>query len=297
MLTMYGHSDRITSVCLSNSGKICLSASADCSLRLWDAQKGTELQVLAAHSDSVNAVAMTPDAKRAISASSDRSLKLWDLTSGTNTHTLYGHTDRVLAVAFSTNGTMAVSGGADASIIVWDAVKAMKRHSLFGHKRPIVYVALNRDSKQALTGADDGTLIVFNIDAQTPLLQLNPDRSNPKSPLTTPLCVSSGLLLLACGHRCSVVDLHSCQAVASFYVDANVTVGIVSEQEPEVMIGDASGVLHLLKLSTPQPRKPAVDPMSLPGVADVSTARPNSKLAMPVVAAPATNKKDGCIVQ
>ena len=44
--TFKGHTDRIYSICLSNSKMHLLSASSDCTLRVWDLENGTQLACL-----------------------------------------------------------------------------------------------------------------------------------------------------------------------------------------------------------------------------------------------------------
>jgi len=46
-----------------------LRYTRDKTLKVWDLERGKELQTLAGHSHGVNGVAVTPDGKRAVSAS------------------------------------------------------------------------------------------------------------------------------------------------------------------------------------------------------------------------------------
>lgn len=59
-----------------------VSASADNTLRLWDAASGQCLLTLAGHERSVYSCAFSPDARRIVSASADGTLRLWDSVSG-----------------------------------------------------------------------------------------------------------------------------------------------------------------------------------------------------------------------
>jgi WD40 repeat protein len=63
--TLASHSYGVTGVALSADGRRAVSASDDTTLKLWDAEAGTELRTLAGHSDVVTGVALSADGKRA----------------------------------------------------------------------------------------------------------------------------------------------------------------------------------------------------------------------------------------
>ena len=52
-------------------------ASADNTLKLWEAATGAEIRTLAGHTDEVNRTAFSPGGKTLASASDDNTLKLW----------------------------------------------------------------------------------------------------------------------------------------------------------------------------------------------------------------------------
>lgn len=61
--TLEGHSNMVSDVIFSLDGKLVVSASADRTIRLWDAASGAALQTLRGHLDFVNTVAFSPDGK------------------------------------------------------------------------------------------------------------------------------------------------------------------------------------------------------------------------------------------
>ena len=94
----------------SADGKRIVSGSQDNTVKVWDADKGTELLTLKGHTNWVNSVAFSADGKRIVSGSWDNTVKVWDADKGTEMLTLKGHTGWVTSVAFSPDGKRIVSG-------------------------------------------------------------------------------------------------------------------------------------------------------------------------------------------
>ena len=91
-------------------GRLALSGSYDCTVKVWDLTSGQELRTLAGHAYGVNSVAVSADGRLALSGSYDRTVKVWDLTSGQELRTLEGHAREVSSVAVSADGRLALSG-------------------------------------------------------------------------------------------------------------------------------------------------------------------------------------------
>jgi WD40 repeat protein len=95
-----------------------LSASGDCSLRLWDIETGKELRRFEGHGDAVSAV-VPVDSRRALSASRDRTLRLWDVEGGCELRRFEGHEGPVISLV-ALDGRHAVSGSGDNTLRLWD---------------------------------------------------------------------------------------------------------------------------------------------------------------------------------
>ncbi|WP_161977709.1 WD40 repeat domain-containing protein [Dictyobacter kobayashii] len=63
----------------SPDGKFIASASADTTVRVWDATTGRTIAVYRGHTDIVYGVNWSPDGTRVASASNDGTIKLWSV--------------------------------------------------------------------------------------------------------------------------------------------------------------------------------------------------------------------------
>jgi len=57
-----------------------VTASADNTARLWDADSGKEAAVLEGHTGFVQSAAFSPDGRRVVTASYDHTARLWDVS-------------------------------------------------------------------------------------------------------------------------------------------------------------------------------------------------------------------------
>ena len=118
-----GHTYWVNSVAFSPDGRHIVSGSSDQTIRVWDAQAGSQVgNPLQGHTESVNSVAFSPDGRYIVSGSRDQTIRVWDAQRGDQVgNPLQGHTDLVNSVAFSLDGKHIVSGSDDQTIRVWDA--------------------------------------------------------------------------------------------------------------------------------------------------------------------------------
>ena len=79
LLELAGHENWVNSLAMTDDGRLALSASSDCTVKIWDLTTGKEDGVLIGHVAGVRSVAVTADGSQAVSASSDGTLKRWDL--------------------------------------------------------------------------------------------------------------------------------------------------------------------------------------------------------------------------
>jgi WD40 repeat protein len=118
--TLPGHVSEIHGVAFSADGAYLASASADATVRIWNATTGETVRTLTGHAATVYHVTYSPDGRRLATASRDGSLRIWDAATGSELFILRGHAGRVRKAAFSGDGTRVVSTGDDRTVRIWD---------------------------------------------------------------------------------------------------------------------------------------------------------------------------------
>jgi hypothetical protein len=150
-------------VAFSPDGKRLLSGSRDCTARVWDAERGTEILSLKGHTDLVLSVAFSPDGKRLLTGSLDGTAKVWDAERGTELLSLRGDTIGVLSVALSPDGKRLLTGSLDGTAKVWDAPKGTELLSLKGHTDAVYSVAFSPDGKRVFAWDLTGKVLAWTV--------------------------------------------------------------------------------------------------------------------------------------
>lgn len=161
------------SAVFSKNGALVATGSEDQSVRVWDANTGSEQLRVKCEAGPANSVTFTPDDARLIFACGSKA-EVVDARTGKSLFELAGHTDEVSSVAVSADGSRIVTGSDDHTARVWDAASGALVAVLAGHTGPVSGVAISADGGLAVTASADATAIIWNVKAPaTPRAVLN----------------------------------------------------------------------------------------------------------------------------
>jgi WD40 repeat protein len=130
ILTLKGHTDRISSASFSPDSLRILTSSEDKTAKIWDANTGALLLTLSGHAAGLWSATYSLDGSRVATASRDKTARIWDAKTGNQLGTLKGHTGQVLMVSFSLDGSRIVTGADDTTAKVWDVNSSALVHTL-----------------------------------------------------------------------------------------------------------------------------------------------------------------------
>ena len=175
-----GHEGSVNACAFSPDGGSILSASDDCTLRIWDSATGTELGILRGHGKWVHACAFSPDGRICFSASNDHRLLAWNPISGIKTGD-FSEPDADLEVfAFSRNGGFAISVPPEGPAYAWELATGI-RHAQNTHywvTPPGIACAISDDGCQfAIARREPGTNSSWRLNGYKRSQTKSPERN------------------------------------------------------------------------------------------------------------------------
>ena len=156
------HRNFVSSAAFSLDASKLLTASDDCTAKLWDANTGVCLLTIEQHMGAVNSAAFNAEASKIVTASNDHTAKVWDANTGGLLLTLEGHQGNVYSAAFSSDANKIVTASHDCTAKVWDATTGTCLLTLDDHKNSVSSAAFNSKSSKIVTASFDDTAKVWD---------------------------------------------------------------------------------------------------------------------------------------
>jgi WD40 repeat protein len=159
--TLKGHKGRIPALAWHPDGKTLASASGDGLVKLWDADRGLELQSWRA-GDTLLTLAWSGDGATIATAGDNATIQLWDAVKRQLHVELHGHAGILHDLAFSPDSKTLASASADGTLKLWDVSSGQLRTTCRGHQEGVTAVAWRPDGAQVASAAADSTVRLWN---------------------------------------------------------------------------------------------------------------------------------------
>ena len=157
-LTLYGHKLPVMCLDISYDGRICITGSADKTIKIWGLDFGDCHRSLVGHADSVTALRFQPQTHYFFSCGKDGVVKYWDADRFEQVLTLPGHKGAAWGLDVLPDASFAVSVGQDRSIRFWRRTEDL----VFVEEEKERYLeamadqALEHEGKEGAVGAEAG---------------------------------------------------------------------------------------------------------------------------------------------
>ncbi|KAJ3229448.1 SCF ubiquitin ligase complex subunit cdc4 [Chytriomyces hyalinus] len=150
--TLTGHTNSVRAI--AGHGRILVSGSYDCTVRVWDLISGESIHCFRGHREKVYSVGYSHELSRAVSGSLDATVKVWCTKTGVLLHSLEGHSSLVGLLELSPE--YLVSAAADHSLRIWDPTRGSCLAHLHGHAAAITCLHHDPKLNRIVSGSDGG---------------------------------------------------------------------------------------------------------------------------------------------
>ena len=116
------HQKTIRSLNFADDYSKLITASDDCTIRIFDINSESAIGELSGHKNAVTGLHSNPVDKTIVSCSLDKLVKIWDVRTKNAVGTISYHNSPVWAVKFSNNGKVIASGG-ESGILAVHSIK------------------------------------------------------------------------------------------------------------------------------------------------------------------------------
>ena len=203
---MSGHSRAVQHCAANQSGKLIVSVSLDCSIKVWKGDSGKlqgTMRTQGYNNKPLNCVAFHPEGQLVAVGGWDTHVKIWDTFNQKRLKVLRGHSTSVQACAYACSGRHIASASLDGEVRLWATKSGATIGTIVGHAQAVTCLAFSDEGALLATGSNDQTLKLWSSTLGTPIKM---NSSGDDGPVLCLAGNSKSRQVLA-GHRSGVVRM------------------------------------------------------------------------------------------
>jgi len=160
--SLKGHTHRVFSVSINNTGDLAATSSEDETIRIWDVKTGDCIKILHGHSGNFNSVCFNSNGNLIASGGEDQSIKVWDTESGKSVSVLRGYTNWVRSVAVNPKTDKIASLAEDKSIRFWETETGLNFKTLTGYGSQVTPLVFDNNGERLFFARDNHDILIWD---------------------------------------------------------------------------------------------------------------------------------------
>lgn len=203
---MCGHSRAVQHCAANRSGKLIVSVSLDCSIKVWKGDNGkiqATMRTQGYNNKPLNCIAFHPEGQLVAVGGWDTHVKIWDTLNQKRLKVLRGHRTSVQSCAYARSGRYIASASLDGEVRLWATKSGATIGTIMGHAQSVTCLAFSEEGAVLVTGSNDQTLKMWSSTLGTPVKVNSSGEDGPV------LCLAgnSKRQQVLAGHRSGVVRM------------------------------------------------------------------------------------------
>lgn len=160
---LQGHAGPVYAANFSPDGDYLLSASNDCTVRLWSLPLVANLVCYKGHNYPVWDVQFSPVGHYFATASHDRTARVWSMDRVQPLRVMAGHFSDVDCVQWHVNCNYIATGSSDKTVRLWDVQSGECMRMFTGHRGMVTSLVMSPDGRYMASGDEDGAIMMWDL--------------------------------------------------------------------------------------------------------------------------------------